>query len=214
MSDLEHGNRVKKLHPGVIAALVILTITVAAAGQSSDMKAKDSKESKGGREMDSIVSHTTIPFNTIKGKKTSLEDYQGKVVLVVNVASECGFTPQYADLERLYRLYKDKGLVIIGFPANNFGGQEPGTDEQIFQFCRTKFDVTFPMMSKISVKGDDMHPLFAYLTEQTPLKGEIKWNFEKFLLDKNGNLVARYPSATKPLDKDIVTRIEGLLRQK
>jgi glutathione peroxidase len=202
-----------KLNTALIIIMAIFAFSVTAAGQSSDMKAPDTLASKGGEEMDSIISHTTIPFKTIKGKETSLEDFEGKVVLVVNVASECGFTPQYADLERLYRLYKDKGLVIIGFPANNFGGQEPGTDEQIYNFCRTKFDVTFPMMSKISVKGDDIHPLFAYLTEGTPLKGDIKWNFEKFLLDKNGNLVARYPSATKPLDKDIVKRIEGLLKQ-
>jgi glutathione peroxidase len=203
-----------KLNAALIIIITIFAFSVTSAGQSSDIKAPDTLASKGGEEMDSIISHTTIPFNTIKGKETSLADFEGKVVLVVNVASECGFTPQYADLERLYRLYKDKGLVIIGFPANNFGGQEPGTDEQIYQFCRTKFDVTFPMISKISVKGDDIHPLFAYLTEGTPLKGDIKWNFEKFLLDKNGNLVARYPSATKPLDKDIVKRIEGLLKQK
>jgi glutathione peroxidase len=204
----------KKLYMSIIILIAMSALGISASGQTFDLKALNPDASKGDQEMDSVVSHITIPFNTIKGKETSLEEFEGKVVLIANVASECGFTPQYADLERLYRLYKDRGFVILGFPANNFGGQEPGTDELIYQFCTSKFDVTFPMMSKISVKGDDIHPLFAYLTEGTPLKGDIKWNFEKFLLDNKGNLVARYPSATKPLDKDIVTRIEGLLKQK
>lgn len=204
----------RKIFQLAFILVLISAFNYAYAGQSPDKKATELKESIGGQEMDSVINHTTIPFNTIKGLQASLEDYKGKVVMIVNVASECGYTPQYADLEKLYRLYKDKGLVVIGFPANNFGGQEPGSNEQIYKFCTSKFDVTFPMMSKISVKGSDIHPLFAYLTEGTPLKGEIKWNFEKFLLDKNGNLVARYSSATKPLDKEIVSRIEGLLKQK
>jgi len=155
--------------------------------------------------------HVAIPFESIDGKKMSLKDWQGKVVLIVNVASKCGNTPQYSGLEKLYQTYKDKGLVVVGFPANNFGGQEPGTNEEILDFCRTTYDVTFPMMSKVSVKGDDKHPLFVYLTEKSSLPGEIQWNFSKFLLDKRGNLVARYPSQVKPDDKELVEKIESLL---
>src|ERR1019366_3146657 len=115
-----------------------------------------------------------------------LSAYQGKVVLIVNVASRCGFTPQYAGLEALYEKYKDRGFVILGFPANNFGGQEPGTNEEIKTFCSTKYNVTFPMYSKISVKGDDMAPLYQFLTDATG--SEIQWNFTKFLVDKDGKV--------------------------
>ena len=155
--------------------------------------------------------YRTIPFNTIGGNGSSLAAFKGKVVLVVNVASECGYTPQYEGLQKLYQNYKDKGLVLVGFPANNFGAQEPGTNEQILTFCQTKYHVTFPMMAKISVKGKDKHPLFTYLTEQSPIKGEIKWNFSKFLLDKDGKLVARYDSGVKPEDPELTSRIESLL---
>ena len=137
------------------------------------------------------VDYKEIPFETITGDTVSLKDFEGKVVLVVNTASRCGFTKQYAGLEELYREKKDEGLVIIGFPADNFGGQEPGSNEEILNFCVTKFDVTFPMMAKISVKGNDQHPLYKYLTKQSPLPGEIGWNFNKFLLDKEGNVAAR-----------------------
>jgi glutathione peroxidase len=128
----------------------------------------------------------------------------------VNTASECGYTPQYEGLEKLYEKYKDKGLVIVGFPANNFGGQEPGTNEEIAKFCSSKFSVTFPMMAKVSVKGDDKHALFTYLTEQSPIPGEIGWNFNKFLLDKDGKLIARYPSKVEPLDPQLTSKIESL----
>ncbi|MEW6051838.1 MAG: glutathione peroxidase [Candidatus Zixiibacteriota bacterium] len=155
--------------------------------------------------------YRTIPFKTITGHDSSLAAFKGKVVLVVNVASECGYTPQYEGLQKLYQTYKDKGLVVVGFPANNFGAQEPGTNEQILNFCQTKYHVTFPMMAKISVKGTDKHPLFQYLTEQSPIEGEIKWNFSKFLLDKDGNLVARFDSAVKPDAPELTSRIESLL---
>ena len=152
-----------------------------------------------------------VEFNTIHGEKTSLADFRGKTLLLVNVASKCGHTPQYGDLEKLYREYKGRGLVVIGFPANNFGGQEPGSDKEIYGFCTTEFDVTFPMMAKISVTGDDKHPLYIYLTENSPVPGEIKWNFTKFLLDRDGHPVARYDSATKPYDPDLIKKIESLL---
>jgi glutathione peroxidase len=131
----------------------------------------------------------TLP--SIDGKPMPLADFKGKVVLVLNVASRCGYTPQYTALEVLYEKYKDQGFVIVGFPANNFGGQEPGTNEEIKTFCSRKYNVTFPMYSKVSVKRDDQTPLYQYLTKQTDpsIAGEIKWNFTKFLVARNGRVV-------------------------
>jgi glutathione peroxidase len=147
-------------------------------------------------------------LKTIDGKDFSLKKYKGKKVLIVNTASKCGYTKQYADLEKLSELYKDK-LVVVGFPANNFGGQEPGTNQDIKTFCKENFSVTFPMSGKVSVKGDDIDPLFKYLTEtENPdFTGEIKWNFEKFLLDENGNLIHRFRSAVTPLDPKITSNL-------
>ncbi len=157
------------------------------------------------------IDYKTIEFNTITGELTDLEQFKGKVVLIVNTASKCGFTPQYEGLEKLYEANKDKGFVVIGFPANNFGQQEPGTNEEIQTFCQTKYHVTFPMMAKISVKGDDMHPLYRYLTEDSPFPGEITWNFNKFLLDRNGRVVARYDSKITPEDTKLIAKIDELL---
>ena len=133
----------------------------------------------------------SFTLNSIDGKPAPLADYKGKVVLLVNVASQCGYTPQYSALEAIYKKYKDQGFVILGFPANNFGAQEPGTNEEIKTFCSRKYSVTFPMYSKISVKGDDQTPLYSYLTRQTGagIAGEIQWNFTKFLVDRNGNVI-------------------------
>ncbi|RVU01291.1 glutathione peroxidase [Mucilaginibacter limnophilus] len=147
-------------------------------------------------------------LTSIDGKEFSLSKYKGKKLLIVNTASECGFTPQYAELQKLADQYKDK-LVVIGFPANNFGGQEPGANAEIKTFCQKNYGVTFPLNEKISVKGDDIHPLFKFLTsEPNPdFTGEIKWNFEKFLIDENGKLIHRYRSATKPLSPEITGAI-------
>ncbi len=164
---------------------------------------------QGGSSMQTVA-YLDIPFKTITGNDSSLAAFRGKVVLLVNVASKCGYTPQYKDLETLFERYKSRGLIVVGFPANNFGAQEPGTNDEILNFCTTKYSVTFPMMAKVSVKGDDKHPLFKFLTEQSAIPGEIKWNFSKFLLDKDGNLVARYPSETNPLDPKLTSRIEAL----
>lgn len=132
--------------------------------------------------------------------------YKGKKIMVVNTASKCGYTPQYTDLEQLYEAYKDK-LVIVGFPANNFGGQEPGTNSEIQEFCKKNYGVTFPMAEKVSVVGDDIHPLFKYLTDEAKKMGAeepiIKWNFTKFLLDENGKLIAVFRSKVKPMDPEI-----------
>jgi glutathione peroxidase len=154
-------------------------------------------------------------LNSIDGKPGPLAAYQGKVVLIVNVASRCGFTPQYAGLEALYEKYKDRGFTILGFPANNFGGQEPGTNEEIKTFCRTKYNVTFPMYSKISVKGDDKAPLYQFLTDKQAnpaTGGEIQWNFTKFLVDKNGKVVARFEPKVTPESPDVTEAIEKALR--
>jgi gluconolactonase len=156
----------------------------------------------------------SFTVDDIDGNPVDLSDYQGKVVLVVNVASKCGFTKQYAGLEQLYQTYKDKGFVILGFPANNFGSQEPGTDAEIKTFCTRKFNVTFPMFSKISAKGDDIHPLYAYLTspeENGKFGKPIKWNFNKFLIDQDGNTLAYFPSKVAPMDAELVEALEKAL---
>jgi glutathione peroxidase len=153
----------------------------------------------------------------IDEKDTSLSQYKGKVVLLVNVASKCGFTPQYTALEKLYMDHKDQGFVIIGFPANNFHSQEPGTDEEIKAFCSSKYSVSFPLMSKISVKGDDKAPLYKFLTEEPTagvFKGDITWNFNKFLVDRNGNVIARFASPTKPDDPKLVAALQSALDAK
>lgn len=148
---------------------------------------------------------------SIDGKPVTLSDFSGKVVLVVNVASKCGLTPQYEGLESLYRKYKEQGLVILGFPANNFMGQEPGTDAEIMTFCTSKFDVTFPMFSKISVKGKDMHPLYQWLTTSDKTDDEVKWNFHKYLIGKDGKIVRDFAPTVKPDDAALISAIESLL---
>ncbi|ULA57895.1 MAG: Hydroperoxy fatty acid reductase gpx1 [Nitrospira sp.] len=150
-------------------------------------------------------------LNDIDGKPVSLSQYKGKVVMLVNTASLCGNTPQYADLEKMYETYKDKGFEILAFPANNFGQQEPGSNEEIKGFCLTKYSVGFPLFSKISVKGSDKHPLYRYLTEQSPFPGEVEWNFQKYLVDRSGNVVARYHHGTKPVADQIVNDVERFL---
>src|SRR5579871_1138312 len=153
-------------------------------------------------------------LNSIDGKPAPLSDYKGKVVLIVNVASKCGFTPQYSALESIYEKYKDQGFVILGFPANNFGAQEPGTNEEIKTFCSRKYNVTFPMYAKISVKGADQAPLYAYLTKETgpAITGDVKWNFTKFLVDRNGNVVQRFEPAVTPDSKEVTAAIEKQLK--
>lgn len=180
--------------------------------------------------MTSPVAH--IPIDTILGNSTTLAEYKGKVLLVVNVASQCGLTPQYEQLEKLYRKYKGQGLVVLGFPANDFAGQEPGSNEDIMQFCSTNYDVSFPMFSKIKVTGKEKHPFFDALVQAMPLKQgetesfreklrehgltpnedpELLWNFEKFLIGRDGHVVARFAPATSPDSPDIISAIEAEL---
>jgi len=153
-----------------------------------------------------------IPVKDIAGKDTTLAALSGKAVLVVNVASKCGYTRQYAGLESLYKSYKDKGLIVVGFPSNDFGGQEPGTEEEILQFCTSKYAVTFPLFSKVAVKGDAAHPLFAALTGTAAgAPGPVKWNFNKFLLGKDGSLVQRFDSKVEPESDELKAAIDKAL---
>jgi glutathione peroxidase len=155
-------------------------------------------------------------MNSIDGHAAPLAAYKGKVMLLVNVASKCGFTPQYTALESLYEKYKDQGLVVVGFPANNFMSQEPGTDAEIKDFCSRTYKVAFPMYSKISVKGDDKAPLYQYLTDRgsnPAYGGEIKWNFTKFLVGRDGKIVARFEPAVKPDSPEVLDAIEKALKQ-
>ena len=148
---------------------------------------------------------TAIPLKDIDGKDTSLQPFAGKVLLIVNVASECGYTPQYAGLESLYRKYHAQGLVVLGVPSNDFGEQEPGTNADIKKFCTSRYDVTFPMFEKIHVKGADQHPLYQALTGPSAgFPGDVQWNFGKFLIGRNGKLLARYDSDTEP-DSTVLT---------
>jgi glutathione peroxidase len=152
----------------------------------------------------------------IKGNPVELSKYKGKVVLLVNVATYCGNTPQYKGLEELYEKHKDQGLVVIGVPANEFGKQEPGTNEEIEKFCTSKFNVTFPMMSKIVVKGEGIDPLYKYLTSvdtKPQPKGDVTWNFEKFLIGKDGHVVGRFKPGTKPEDPKLVSAVESELKK-
>jgi len=155
-------------------------------------------------------------LKSIDGQPVSLKSYHGKVLLLVNVASKCGYTPQYAGLESLYEKYKDRGLVIVGIPANNFAGQEPGTNAEIKTFCRNKYNVSFPMMSKVSVLGDDKTPLYVFLTDKSvnpQIGGDIKWNFTKFLFDRNGKPVARFEPAVTPDSPQVTAAVESALKQ-
>jgi len=172
------------------------------------------------------------PLTSINGSPASLSDHAGTVLLVVNVASQCGLTPQYTELEQVFETYRDRGFAVLGFPANNFGAQEPGTDDEIVQFCSTNYSVQFPMFSKISVVGDDQHPLYAALTAAAPraegdpdgfrerLVGfgmnpnndpDILWNFEKFLISRDGEVLARFAPTMEPTDPAIIAAIEAAL---
>lgn len=151
----------------------------------------------------------------IRGEEVYLGDYQGKVLLVVNVASKCGLTPQYEGLENLYRKYKDQGFKILAFPANNFAAQEPGSNEEIQTFCKTKYDVSFNLFAKVSVKGEDKCDLYKYLTDEkrnAPFGGEVPWNFQKYLIDRQGKVIAKFEPRVEPLDGKIIEAVEAALK--
>ncbi len=197
----------------VIGIIFLLTVAAIAAGAYKFGFIMNPSPTDPPKEK-SVYEFT---MKDIDGKDQRLDAYKGKVVMIVNVASKCGYTPQYEGLEALYEKYKDKGFVILGFPANNFMGQEPGTEAEIKEFCTSKYHVTFPMFAKISVKGKDQHPLYNYLTNKASdpaFAGDISWNFNKFIADKNGNIVARFGSKDTPESEAVSTAIEKYLAAK
>jgi glutathione peroxidase len=152
-----------------------------------------------------------IPLTANDGTSRTLRAYAGKALLLVNTASECGYTPQYAGLQALYERYRDRGLEVLGFPSNDFGAQEPGTDAEIRTFCETRYRTTFPLFSKLVVKGPGKHPLYQRLTHTPGMEGEVRWNFNKFLVDPSGAVVARFDSKVDPLDNELLQQIEDVL---
>lgn len=189
-----------------LAALLALGALVAGAGLTTETLAKDKPVSKTG------IHQFTV--KTIDGKTRSLAEFKGKTLLVVNTASKCGNTPQYKGLEALYDKYRARGFEVLAFPANNFMGQEPGTDAEIAQFCELNYQVSFPLFSKISVKGKDMAPLYAYLTKDSAFPGDIGWNFAKFLVGPDGKVIARFDPRMKPEDPKLVAALEAALPAK
>ena len=188
----------------LIACVVVFSISAGAfAGDESEKK--------------KIVSPALdFTMKNIEGRDVYLGDYQGDVLLVVNVASKCGLTPQYKNLEAFYKKYKDQGVKVLAFPANNFGAQEPGTNKEIKQFCKTKFDVTFDLFAKVSVKGDDKCDLYEYLTDTSKngeFGGDIRWNFQKFLVDRTGRVVARFEPGENPMADKVVQFVDKLLKE-
>jgi glutathione peroxidase len=169
---------------------------------------------KKEKKMEQAQKLYSFTMKTIDGKDKPLSDYKGKVLLIVNVASKCGHTPQYKGLEEIYKKYKDRGFMILGFPANNFLHQEPGTNEDIKKFCTLNYGVTFDMFSKISVKGNDQHPLYKYLTEESPATGPVKWNFQKYLVNRNGVIVEKIAPGVEPTELEVLDKIEKLLNEK
>lgn len=187
--------------------LILLLSAIVIMGCSTNKVSDNLKTS--GSKMDNInISDITV--RTIDGQDKKLSDYNGSVLLIVNVASQCGNTPQYAGLESIYEKYKDQGFYVLGFPSNDFGGQEPGTNEEIKSFCETNYNVTFPLFDKIKVLGDDKSPLYAELIEMEP-GGDVKWNFEKFLIDKQGNVVKRIGNKVQPESDEVISAIEEQL---
>jgi glutathione peroxidase len=200
-----------------LAALVLLVspaATTAAPKPSTAPSASPETTSAPAARTESPMSVLKTKMTSIDGNAVDLSQYLGKVVMIVNTASKCGYTPQYDALEHLYEKYKDQGFVILGFPANDFGAQEPGTNEEIATFCKKNFGVTFPMFSKITVLGDDKPELYKALTSPVTNEaepGDVKWNFEKFLIAKDGSIVHRYRSKVTPDDTDLVTAVEAEL---
>jgi glutathione peroxidase len=183
----------------VLAAFLMVQIPVSAQTKEKQMETQPA-----------LYSFT---MKTIDGNEKKLSDYKGKVLMIVNVASKCGHTPQYKGLEALYEKYKDRGFMILGFPANNFLWQEPGTDSVIKQFCTTTYGVQFDMFSKISVKGKDQNPLYHYLTKESPVPGAVQWNFQKYLVDRKGNVVEKFAPGTEPTEKEVIAGIEKLVNE-
>ena len=192
---------------------LILTILLGAYACSPKESSSETPTAPAASQpnSDATMANSVHDFtlNSLSGTPQSLKEYAGKVLVLVNVASKCGYTPQYADLQKFYNEYQEKGVVVLGFPANNFGSQEPGTDADIAQFCQANYGVTFPMFSKISVKGTDIHPLYKYLTQG--IGAEVSWNFNKFIVNKEGKVIKHFKSGVKPDDKEFLQAIKSAL---
>lgn len=192
----------------IINHIIYLLIITASVFLSKTEASNTNKVNQMDKNIKQII------VKDINGKPVNLSDYKGKILLIVNVASYCGYTKQYAGLEEIYKKYKDKGFEILAFPCNQFGEQEPGTNEEIKNFCSSKFDVTFKLFDKIDVNGKDKSPLYSILTDnEVTGKADIKWNFEKFLIDKNGNVVARYTSKVEPNSEELISVIEKEIKR-
>jgi len=195
----------------MIASITAINFTSGTKNNNSASELKSDSLSAMGKEMNNI---STLIVKDINNKEISLSSYKGKVLLIVNVASECGYTPQYKGLQELYEKYKDNGFEIMGFPCNDFGGQEPGSNKEIQQFCSANYGVTFKLFDKIKILGKDKNKLYTVLTDNdvTGTK-DVKWNFEKFLISKNGDIVSRYSSKVKPNDDNLIAAIEAELKK-
>jgi glutathione peroxidase len=207
------------LELGLCAVLLGCFALMAVAEPPKEKAAETKASSKEGEmTLEKAISPLDFTMKDIDGKDVALSKYKGNVVLIVNVASKCGYTPQYKELEAIYQKYKDRGFVVLGFPANDFGAQEPGTNAEIKQFCSENFHVTFPMFAKISVKGADAADLYKFLTSAAKVGaekgGDIKWNFTKFLLGRDGKVIARFESKVKPDDAAVTAEIEKALAAK
>ena len=196
----------------LIAAKVVPTNnSISAKNNKSTSELKLNQNSEGNKKLNNISS---IKVKDMNGNKVAFSSFKGKVLLIVNVASACGYTPQYKGLQELNEKYKDKGLLVLGFPCNDFGGQEPGTNQEIKEFCSTNYGVNFMLFDKVKILGKDKNKLYAALTDNdvTGTK-DVKWNFEKFLISKNGDIVSRYTSSVKPMSDELITAIESELKK-
>jgi glutathione peroxidase len=198
---------------GAMTKTTILFASLAMASAACTQRAAEPPAAAGTEEAKTVtIDHE---MQTLLGDTVSLASYRGKALLIVNTASECGYTPQYAGLQELWERYEDRGLVVLGVPSHDFGGQESGSSEQIKTFCETQFGVGFPMLAKVHAKGPDIAPLYATLTTETPdgIRGEVRWNFTKFLVDTEGKPVARFEPKVEPLAPEVIDAIEKVLPQ-
>jgi glutathione peroxidase len=195
----------------VIAAFLVINYTTSTKNNDSIIQLKSDQNLEKDKKINNI---TDIKVKDMDGKEISLSSFKGKVLLIVNVASACGYTPQYKVLQELYKRYKDKGLEVLAFPCNDFGGQEPGTNEEIKESCSTNYGMSFKLFDKVKILGKDKNKLYAVLTDNdiTGTK-DVKWNFEKFLISKNGDIVARFPSKVEPMSKELTAAIETELKR-